>query len=224
MKVAIVAASPRREGNSTTLARSAADGAREAGHEVAIHHLDDFVEGMLRDCRRCRLPDGSCGITDRYEELLLQQVVPADALIFATPLWWYGMSGRLKTFFDRIFCYIAGSSPHAEVVNAGLQNKKVGLLVACEESYRGATIPLIGHFQELSRYLRQDLVGVVVGVGNSRGEVELDPSGPVAAAHDLGRRLFAIRTTDYRLDTPRPNSVWRNRVEAGVGADWSADY
>ena len=53
-----------------------------------------------------------------------------------------------------------------------------------------------------------DGVGVVVGNGNSRGEIVRDPSDPLSCARDLGAWLFDIRVTDYRLDTVRSNRVW----------------
>jgi multimeric flavodoxin WrbA len=208
VRVLVLKASPRRDGNSALLADAAAAGAREAGHEVTVLHLDEFVEGMLRDCRTCRRADGGCGIPDGYERLLTEHLVPADALVLATPLYWYGMSARLKTTVDRLFCFMSDGYPGSDAVLAGLPGKRVAVLISCEESYRGATLGLQAQFQELTRYLRQDLVGVVVGIGNSRGDVRHDPGDPLGAAADLGRRLFDLRVTDYRFDTPRDNAVW----------------
>lgn len=209
MKVMVVNASPRKDGNSWLMAESAAAGVRESGHDAELVHLADSITGLLRDCRLCRRDhDNECAIDDGYRELLIEKVVPADALLFATPLHYYGMSGLLKTFFDRTFCYTATRAPSAAVVSAGLPGKRVGLLIACEESYRGATIGLVAQVQELTRYNGQELVGVVVGIGNSRREVECDPGRPLEASGDLGRRLFDIRVTDYRHDSERSNRVW----------------
>jgi sugar phosphate isomerase/epimerase len=52
------------------------------------------------------------------------------------------------------------------------------------------------------------LVGVVHGIGNRRGDVHDDPWQPLAAARELGRRLFEVHYSDYRIDTPRSGSVW----------------
>jgi multimeric flavodoxin WrbA len=208
VKTLVVSASPREDGNSHALARSAIDGARSAGHDVEHVFLDDYVDRMLGNCSRCRLADGSCSLDDRYEELLINRILPADGIIFAMPLYFYGMPARLKTVFDRLFCYTANSAPLQDQVVSEIMDKRVGVLISCEESYVGATQGVIAQFQELTRYLRQDLVGVVVGNANSRGEIVRDPSDPLACAHDLGARLFDIRVTDYRLDTERSNRVW----------------
>jgi multimeric flavodoxin WrbA len=209
MKMLVISASPRDDGNSQILAQSAVDGARSTGHDVQHVFLDDYVDRMLGNCRRCRrVEDGSCSLDDRYEELLINHILPTDGIIFAMPLYFYGMPARLKTVFDRLFCYTANSAPQQAQVIDGIMGKKVGVLISCEESYVGATQGVIAQFQELTRYLRQDLVGVVVGNANSRGEIVRDPSDPLSCARDLGARLFDIRVTDFRLDTVRSNRVW----------------
>jgi multimeric flavodoxin WrbA len=209
MKTLVISSSPREDGNSHALARSAIEGARAAGHDVEHAFLDEYVQRMLANCRRCRrVEDSRCSLDDRYEDLLVDHMLPADGIIFAMPLYFYGMPARLKTVFDRLFCYTANSAPQQQRVIDRIMGKKVGLLISCEESYLGATQGVIAQFQEITRYLRQDLVGVVVGNANSRGEIVRDPSDPLSCARDLGARLFDIRVTDYRLDTARSNRVW----------------
>jgi multimeric flavodoxin WrbA len=208
MDVLVVSSSPRRDGNSWRLADAALEGAREAGHAAQLVHLDDHVRHFLRDCRRCRDAAGRCTIEDGFEELLRERVVPADGIVFATPLYWYGISGQLKTFFDRLFCFIAASEPEADRFVAGLIGKRLGLVISSEETYPGASLGVVHQIQEYARYMRSDFAGLVRGIGNKRGDVLRDPAGPIAAARELGRTLFERPSTDYRLDTERPGSTW----------------
>ena len=128
--------------------------------------------------------------------------------MFATPIYWYGVSGQLKVFFDRIFCFIAASEPESEMFVNGLVGKRHALLMSGEESYPGAMLALVHELQEYSRYTHSDFVGYVCGIGNKRGDVQQDPSEPVATARELGRTLFERPATDYRIDTERPGSTW----------------
>jgi multimeric flavodoxin WrbA len=210
VRVAVLASSPRRDGNSRLLADAAAAGAAAAGHDAEVVVVGDHVREFLRDCRRCRRPDGTCGIEDGFEAALLHSFLPADAVVFATPVYWYGMSGQLKTFLDRIFCYIAASYPRADEVVAGLTGKRIGLLLSSEESYHGAGAGIQHQVQEYARYTHSQFVGTVAGYGNRRGDVRRDPSDPLRRAHELGARLFELRSTDYRIDTERPGSVWQD--------------
>jgi multimeric flavodoxin WrbA len=213
MDVLGLSASPRRDGNSFLLAVAAVQGAREAGHNAELVHLDDHVKHFLRDCRRCRDAAGRCTIDDGFETLLRDRVLPADAIIFATPLYWYGVSGQLKTFLDRIFCYIAASEPEADTFVRGLIGKRLALVLASEESYPGASLGVVHEIQEYARYTHSAFVGCVQGIGNKRRDVMLDPADPLGRARELGRRLAELRSTDYRLDTERPGSTWAGPKE-----------
>ena len=143
LNVLALSASPRRDGNSFRLAEAMVEGAREAGHQTELVHLDDHVRHHLRDCRRCRDDAGRCTIDDGFEALLRDRVLPADAIIFATPLYWYGVSGQLKTFLDRLFCFIAASEPEADMFVRRLTGKRLALVISSEETYPGAPLGVI---------------------------------------------------------------------------------
>lgn len=208
MRVLALNASSRRDGNSAVLLSAAVEGAVAAGHEVTSLFLGDWVDRVLDDCRTCRDSEGRCSIPDRYGSLLMEHVLPADGLLIATPLHYYGMTARLKAFFDRVFCYTSSAAPMADQALRALPGKRIGLLVSSEETYPSASLGLVHQVQEIVRYQRQDLVGVVRGLGNSRGEVARDPGQPVEQARRLGAALFTLPVSDYAFDTPRSGSVW----------------
>lgn len=190
------------------LAEAADHGASEAGHAVEIFQVDDHVTSFLRDCRQCRNDQGQCRIEDGFRELFLEHYLPADGILFATPLYWYGMSGQLKTFFDRTFCYYAASCPDSTTNVAGMSRKRIGLLLSSEETYPGATLGVIHSIQEFSRYTHSEFVGVVQGIGNRRGDVDSDPEDPITRAVRLGATIFDRHFSDYRIDTERTGIVW----------------
>jgi len=206
--VLILVGSPRRDGNSALMARAVQRGAEGAGHSVKLRFLDDHIGGLLRDCRQCRRPDGSCGIDDGYRELLLQDFLPAAGVVFCSPIYWYGLSAQTKAFFDRMFCYYAASHPDSANVMPRLARKRLGLVLASEESYAGAALGIVHQLQEYARYTDSQLAGVVRGTGNRRGEVVRDPTDAMAQAERLGAELFARPYSDYRFDTPRDTRVW----------------
>jgi multimeric flavodoxin WrbA len=211
VRVLALNASPRRDGNSAVLLAAAVEGAVSAGHEATSVFLGDWIDGMLDDCRTCRGIDGHCSIPDRYGALLTEQMLPAEGLLIATPLHYYGMTARLKAFFDRVFCYTSSAAPHADDALRALPGKRIGLLVTSEETYPSAPLGLVHQTQEIARYQRQHLVGVVQAHGNSRGEVARDPDRPVDRARRLGAGLFTLPVSDYQFDTSRSGSVWASR-------------
>lgn len=204
----ILVGSPRRNGNSATLAEAVAKGALAAGLSPRIAFIDDYITSFLRDCRKCRKDDGECSIEDRFRELFFEAFLPTRAVVFCTPVYWYGVSAQTKAFFDRTFCYYAASYPDSAKVVARMQGKRIGLVLASEETYPGASLGIIHQIQEYSRYTNSDFVGVVRGIGNSRGEVASDPCGPLAEAEALGRGILGRKFSDYHIDTPRAGRVW----------------
>ncbi len=208
MKITALSGSPRPDGNSRAMADALIEGAKQAGHDGEVFDLNEWTDGLLRDCRACRRGDGECAIEDRYRELLFERVLPADALVYATPLYWYGMAASLKNWFDRTICYLSASYPGSAAVMNGLSDKRIVLLVASEESYPGASLAMVAQVQEMTRYLGQELVRVVQGVGNRRGEVALDPDDPLGRCRQAGRDLAKLRYTDFSLRSERPGAVW----------------
>ncbi len=95
--------SPRHYGASTKLLQVALHYAKREGAVTEIIHLYDYniqpCYGCVSDgVRYCRFP---CILNDDFNKLA-QKVLKADALIFATPIYWYHVSGVLKNFIDRL--------------------------------------------------------------------------------------------------------------------------
>jgi multimeric flavodoxin WrbA len=210
-KLLVLVGSPRRTGNSATLAASVQRGAQHAGTHVSLRFVDDYVSSFLRDCRSCRLADGECAIADRFRELFFDDFLAADGVVFCSPVYWYGLSAQTKAFLDRSFCYYAASHPQSTFVIEKMSRKRLGLVLASEEMYPGVALGIVHQMQEYARYTHSALVGVVQGVGNSRGEVVRDPGAPLDAAERLGRELFERKYSDFRLDTKRDARVWSSQ-------------
>lgn len=97
--VLIISSSLRIGSNSELLAKAAMEGATAAGHEVRWLSLKGKAIGFCKGCLACQ-NTGKCVIRDNMDEMI-GQMRDADAIIFATPVYYYGMSGQLKTFLDR---------------------------------------------------------------------------------------------------------------------------
>ena len=205
-RICCLIASPRRDGNSAALARALAEGAGDDAVERLF--VDEFVAGFLRDCRTCRTADGECSIGDRYRELLFDHLLPAGAVVFASPIYWYGLPAQLKCVLDRLVCYTARSHARSAEVLDGLKGKRYALLLASEESSYGMSTGIVQQTADFCRYTYGSLVAVLNGVGNRRGVVAADPADPLEGARRIGRTLFSLRATDFRIDTPRPGAVW----------------
>ncbi|QWP78109.1 flavodoxin family protein [Lysobacter sp. K5869] len=203
LRLLILVASPRRNGNSAALAGAALRGARAAGLDASVEFIDDHLSGLLRDCRQCRDEHGQCRIEDGFTRFFFDRFLDVDGLALCTPVYWYGMSAQAKAFFDRMFCFVARSYPESQAVRTRLQGKRVALLTASEEMYPSIALGIVHQLQEYARYTHSQFIGAVAGQGDQRGSVAGDPQGALAAAETLGRQFFERPYADYRIDSVR---------------------
>ncbi len=98
-KVFIISASLRKGSNSEMLAKAFEKGALEAGSEVETVSLRDKSIGFCRGCLACQKL-GKCVLSDDAVEIA-EKMKSADVLVFATPVYYYSVSGQLKTMLDR---------------------------------------------------------------------------------------------------------------------------
>lgn len=97
--VLIISASPRKHGNSDTLCDYFAKGAQESGNHVEKIFLAEKNIGYCTGCGVCN-ETHLCVQKDDMKEIL-DKMVTADAIVFATPVYFYSMNGRMKNFIDR---------------------------------------------------------------------------------------------------------------------------
>lgn len=98
-QVLIISTSPRKGGNSDALAQSFAKGAADAGNQVEKVELYDKTIGFCRGCLACQKTQ-RCVIRDDADTIA-QKMCTVDVIVFATPIYYYEMSGQMKTMLDR---------------------------------------------------------------------------------------------------------------------------
>ena len=106
-KVLILSSSPRKDGNSETLAAAFAKGVQAAGNHVETVYLREKQVGFCKGCLAC-LKLGHCVIQDDAVEIAAK-MHDANVLVFATPVYYYCVSGQLKTMLDRANPLFAGT-------------------------------------------------------------------------------------------------------------------
>lgn len=98
-KVLIIGTSPRIHGNSNILAKAFADGAEESGNDVEFIPLAGKTIGFCVGCWGCTQTH-RCVFHDDAD-MVVQKMKDADVVVFATPIYYYEMSGQMKVLLDR---------------------------------------------------------------------------------------------------------------------------
>ena len=93
-KIFIFSSSLRKGSNSDALALKIKEGAEKAGNEVAYLKANEIKLNYCIGCLTCT-KTGKCVLKDSMNG-------ESDVLVFASPIYYYGISGLLKTFLDRL--------------------------------------------------------------------------------------------------------------------------
>ena len=184
-KVLVVTASPRPGGNSTLLAAEAARGAEDAGAEVRLVSLAGKSLGVCRACDRCRKPGAKGCFQEDDLKALHGDLKAADALLIASPVYWFTMSGQAKIFMDRL--YVFGAKGCRE-----LKGKRIGIILTSGDAdFRSSgAVNAMSAFKDAFAYLGAPIVGMVHGGGGRAGAVKRNKA-LMAEAFALGRALAA---------------------------------
>ena len=97
--ILIISTSLRKGSNSEMLADEFMRGAKEAGHQAEKISLRDKRVGFCKGCLTCQ-KTGCCVIQDDAIAIA-EKMRTADVIAFATPIYYYEMSGQMKTLLDR---------------------------------------------------------------------------------------------------------------------------
>jgi len=182
MKVTAFLGSPRRNGNTDTLAARLLEGAQEVGHAAEGVALRQLTIRPCIGCERCWSEDRPCVLDDDMVGLY-ETIASSDVLVFVTPVYWYAPTAIMKAFVDRLVPY---NRPQGRPL---IEGKQAVLISAYEEKGSEAAEPLVRMFELSFRYLGMPFRDrlVVAGVG-PKGAI-LDKPEALARALEIGRGL-----------------------------------
>ncbi len=175
--VLIINSTYRKGGNSEVLAEQFKKGEEEGGNTVNEISLRDIDLKFCIGCLSCQ-KTGKCVLHDSMNELL-PLVRNADVLVFATPVYYYCMSGQLKTFLDRLNPLYGRSNKFKEVY----------LMTTAADTEKNAMDGTIKGVQGwIDCFDGVKLCGVVYGVGaEAVGSVKNTPA--YTQAYEMGKSV-----------------------------------
>ena len=181
-KVLIILGSPRKNGNSATLAKQVAGGAEEAGAEVESVYIQGMDIKPCIGCDSCRDEKGKDCVIDDDMKFLYPKLRQTDAVVIASPIYWFTVSAQTKLFMDRC----GGVSSETNVI-AG---KPVGIILTYggSDPFDSGAINAIRTFQDAFKYIDSEIVGMVYGSAYEAGEIK-NNRGVMEKAYELGKKL-----------------------------------
>lgn len=182
-RIMIALGSPRKKGNSAKLAEFVAGGAKAGGAKVETFYLNGMDIRPCQACMKCQKPGAkTCAIRDDMQ-VLYPKMNEADALVIASPVYWFSLSAQTKTFIDRWFAV------GVEERNI-FRGKPVALLLSYGDTdpFNSGGVNALRSFQDMCRYLGAEVAGMLYGNGMEPGEIAKN-KGLMKEAYELGRKL-----------------------------------
>ena len=154
MKITVLFASPNKNGSTSILVDNFKRGAEENGHTVEVLDVCKMNIHPCIGCVHCGY-EGPCVQKDD-NDIIRNTLLDSDMVVFATPLYYYGMSAQLKTAVDRFCAY-----------NSSLNSRhlKSALLTVAWNADDWTFDALEAHYKTLVRYIKFKDMGMVLGRG-----------------------------------------------------------
>jgi len=184
-KVLIFMGSPRKEGNSTTLAKQVTAGAEAAGAKVESFYLHDMDIKPCDACDACRDKSETDCILDDDMKGLFPKLRQADVIVIASPIYWFTVSAQTKLFMDRWYA-LGGPEGHA------FKGKRFGIVLtyADTDPFTSGAVNALRTFQDALNYVGASTIGMVYGSAWEAGEIKKNQE-LMKKAYELGKQLAA---------------------------------
>ncbi len=178
-KIVVLNGSPRKNGNTSALVDAFTKGAESAGNQVSVFHLDSMD---IHGCKGCFGGNSSneCPCVQNDDmNIIYPAVREAEVVVLATPLYYWNMSGQIRTAIDRLFALEEGG------MNLLRGNGRAAALLMSAEG--SGFEDVVVYFDHLMEHLRWKNLGHVLSSGNMNvgdinGKKELDEAYQLGAS------------------------------------------
>jgi len=182
----VINGSPRENGNTDSLLQQFIRGAESISAQTTYFNLRDLDIGDCIGCCTCR-DESVCKLQDDMTRLRAE-IERSDFLVLASPNYWCGITGLMKTFMDRLYFY------HHPVNSARIADKKAVVLSTMGEStnieYESAL--LVEFFERALRSLGIEIRDILLFPGLMEKEDVLRKPEYLERVFSLGRSIGSV--------------------------------
>jgi multimeric flavodoxin WrbA len=171
MSIAVIYGGTRSNGNTEILTERAIEGLEVERIYLNKYEIQPIVDG--------RHAEGGFQKVDDDYNTIIDRLLPHDILIFATPIYWYSMSGTMKNFIDR-WSQTLRDSEYSDF-KAKMAEKEAYVIAVGGDKPALKGLPLIQQFQYIFDFMGMAFKGYIIGEGNKPGDILQDQKALIAA-------------------------------------------
>ncbi|MDD4591455.1 MAG: flavodoxin family protein [Parabacteroides sp.] len=154
-KIVVLLGSMRRHGNTALLTSAFAKGAHESNNNITVISVADYTVIPCTGCNACRKRENNnCVIADDMQKIL-PVLIEADIIVIASPVYFYGLSARLKAIIDRLH----------QPARSAMKVKKLGLLLVAADTLPAVFDPIVLQYHLILDYFHLKSIGEVLAYG-----------------------------------------------------------
>ena len=189
--ILVVQGGGRINGNTSQLADSFIQGAKEAGHTVEKISLNkNEVKGCI-GCNACRYGK-PCVQRDDFNEMV-PKIKAADLIVFASPLLFWTLSSKIKAFIERFYC-MAEEDPNPPFGRyERYPLKDAALLMTSADDFFWTYEQAVSYYKfTLINYIGFHDKGMLLagGCGDTNGKPQIDKTNHLREAYDFGKNIY----------------------------------
>ena len=190
--ILIVVGGGRPKGNTAQLVHAFTRGAEEAGHKVEILSLlKNEIKGCI-GCNACRYGK-PCIQKDAFNDIV-PKIKSADLIVFASPLYFWTISSRLKAFIERFYCIAEEDANPPLGRYERYPVKDCALLVTSADHFFWTFEQVVSYYRfTLVHYIGMKDRGMVLagGCGDTNGKPQIDKTDNLKKAYEFGKMVYA---------------------------------
>ena len=190
--ILIVVGGGRPKGNTAQLVQAFTRGAEEAGHKVEILSLlKNEIKGCI-GCNACRYGK-PCIQKDAFNDIV-PKIKSADLIVFASPLYFWTISSRLKAFIERFYCIAEEDANPPLGRYERYPDKDCALLVTSADHFFWTFEQVVSYYRfTLVHYIGMKDRGMVLagGCGDTNGKPQIDKTDNLKKAYEFGKMVYA---------------------------------
>lgn len=189
--ILIIQGGGRANGNTAQLVNSFVKGATEAGHFVeVISLLKNEVKGCL-GCNACRYSK-PCVQKDAFNDIV-PKIKTADCIVFASPLYFWTISARMKSFIERFYCIAEEDKnpPYGRYEKYPI--KDCALLMTAADDFFWTFEQAVSYYRfALVNYIGFHDKGMLLagGCGDTNGKPRITETNHLAEAYEFGKKIY----------------------------------
>ena len=179
MKIVTIMGSPRLKGNTNKVLEMFEQEMAAQNHTIDRINVTKYKINGCIGCYKCTGDSENPGCVQKDDCMaLFERIMAADAIVYASPLYWFSFSAQIKPLIDRHVCFIKGlDTPEYKSLIA---DKPAALLVTCDDKIENNAEAIQTIFSRISEYCATKVAGKYI-VANCATEGELDRQAPDVA-------------------------------------------